>query len=68
MVRDRVLYNFEQFLLRVGGANRESVQELHHQTGESFECTRNAHCRTDFDENAFGCVDVDLKQAGLVDG
>lgn len=44
------------------------MQELDHQTGEALEGTRNAHGRADFDQNAFGGVDVDLQLSGLVDG
>jgi hypothetical protein len=36
------------------------VEELDHETGEAFEGSGNAHSRADLDENAFGCVDVDL--------
>jgi hypothetical protein len=44
------------------------VKELNHETGKSFEGTRNADGGVDLDEDAFGGVDIDLKFAGLVDG
>lgn len=37
VVRDRVLNDLEQFLLRVRGLNREPVEQLHHETGEPLE-------------------------------
>lgn len=44
------------------------MQELDHQPGEPLEGTGNAHGRANFDENAFGCVDVYLELAGFIDG
>jgi hypothetical protein len=43
------------------------MEELNHETGESFEGTRDTDCRTDFDEDAFGSVDVDFEFTSLVD-
>ena len=43
------------------------MKELDHKAGESFECSGYADRRTDFDEDAFGCMDVDLQLASLVD-
>ena len=44
-----------------------SVQELDHESSESLEGTRNAHCRADPYEHILGGVDVDLELARLVD-
>ena len=68
MVGDRILDDLEQLLLRVGGANRESVEKLNHKPRKAFESTRYPDSRTDFDKNPFGGVYVDLELAGLVDG
>ena len=68
MVGDGVLDHFQQFFLRGGGADREGVQKLYHQAGETLEGSRDADAGADFDEDAFGGVDVDLEFAGFVDG
>lgn len=44
------------------------VQQLHHQTSEALECTRDAHSGADPDEDIARSLDVDLKLARLVDG
>jgi len=43
------------------------VKKLDHETSEAFEGTWNSDSRANFDEDAFGGVDVDLQLAGLVD-
>jgi hypothetical protein len=43
------------------------MEQLHHETSESLEGTRNAHSWADPDEYVLGSVDVDLKPARLVD-
>lgn len=68
VVRNGILNDFEQFLLRGRGTDREFVEELDHQTSEALEGTRNANCGRNFDEDAFGGVNVDLELAGFVDG
>jgi hypothetical protein len=67
VVRNRIFDDLEQFFLRIGGTNGESVQQLNHQTGEPFEGTRNADGWVNFDEDAFRSVDVDLELASLID-
>lgn len=67
VVGDGVLDNLEQLLLRVGGADRQPVQQLYHETGESLEGTGNADCRADFNQDALGGMDIDLQLAGFVD-
>jgi len=67
VVGDGILDDFEKLFLRVCGSNRQSMKELDHEACESFECSWNANCRADFDEDPFGCVDVDLQLASLVD-
>ena len=60
MVGNGVLDDFEELLLRGGGADGQFVQELDHQTSEALESTRDAHGRRDLDEDALCGVDVDL--------
>jgi hypothetical protein len=43
------------------------MEELDHKASESLKGTWNADGWADFDENAFGGVDIDLKFACLVD-
>lgn len=45
-----------------------SVQQLHHQSGETLECTWDAHCGADPDEDIACSLDVDLEPARLIDG
>jgi len=40
---------------------------LDHETSESLEGTWDADRWTDLDKNSFSCVNVDLKQASLID-
>ena len=68
MIRDRVFYDFEQLFLRIGRADREPMEQLHHEASKPFEGTRYAYCRTYLDQNSFCRVNVDLKLPGLVDG
>lgn len=67
MVRDWILDDFQEFLLRVDGSDCETMEELDHETCESLECTRNSDSGADFNEDSLGGVDVDLKFSGLVD-
>jgi hypothetical protein len=67
MIRDWVRNDLQQLLLRVDGSNGEAMEELDHETSESLEGTWDANGWADFDEDAFGGVDVDLKFACLVD-
>ena len=60
VVGDGVLDDAEEFLLGVCGADGEAVEELDHEAGETLECAWDAHGGVHFDEDAFGCVDVDL--------
>lgn len=41
---------------------------MDHETSETLECSRNADSWVDFNEDSFGCVDVDLELTSLVDG
>lgn len=68
MVSNRVLDHTKKLLVGVGGADREPVKKLHHETGEALEGSRNAHRWRHFDQDALGCMDVNLEPAGLVDG
>lgn len=44
------------------------MQQLDHETSESFEGSWYTHAWIDFDQDAFGSVDKDLQPSGLVDG
>lgn len=68
MVGDRVLDNLEKLFLRVGRTDGESVEQLHHETGEPLECSRDTDGRVDFDQDALGGVDENLEPTGLVHG
>lgn len=68
MVGDGVLDHLEQALVRGGGADVETVEELDHQTGEPLERPWDSDGRVDLDEDLVGGVDVHLELAGLVDG
>jgi len=67
MIGDGVFDDLEQLLLRVGGPDREPMQQLDHQAGEAFESSRNTHRRADLDQDALDGLDVDLELSGLVD-
>lgn len=68
MVGDWVLDDLEELFLGIGGANGEAMQQLDHQTGETLESSGNADGGVDFDQDALGSVDENLKPTGLVDG
>lgn len=44
------------------------MEELHHQASKAFEGSRDPDRRADFNEDAFGGVDVDLQLSRFVDG
>jgi hypothetical protein len=67
MVGNGILNHFDEFLLGRCRADLMSMQKLHHQTRESFECSRDADGRANSDEHILGRVYVDLQLAGLVD-
>jgi hypothetical protein len=67
VIRDWVRDDLQKLLLGVNRANGEAMEELDHETSESLECSWDADGWADFDENALGRVDVDLKLASLVD-
>jgi hypothetical protein len=68
VVGDGVLDDLEELLLRVGGADGETVEQLDHKTGETLEGSGNTDGGVDFDQNSLGGVDEDLEATGLVDG
>ncbi len=68
VVRDVVLDHLQELLLGGGAADREAVEELHHEAREALEGARDADGGGDFDEDVAGGVDVDLELAGFVDG
>lgn len=68
MVRDGVLDDTQQLLLRVCGSNRQAVEELDHETSKPLEGSGDSYGRGHLDQNAFGGMDVNLQLASLVDG
>ena len=68
VVGDGVLDDLDELLVGSRGADLVAMQQLHHQTGEALEGTRDAHGGVDLDEDAPRCLDVDLQLARLVDG
>jgi hypothetical protein len=54
-------------VLGVLGPNAQFVKKLNHEASETLEGSRYTDSRADFDENAFGGVNVDLEFAGFVD-
>lgn len=67
VIRDWVLDHLDQLLLGRSRPDLVPVQQLHHQTSKSLECTWDAHSRADPDEDVAGGLDIDLKLARLVD-
>lgn len=61
------MYNLEQFLLRRGRLDGETVKQLDHETSESLECTWYTDRGADFDEDALCGMNVDLELSSLVD-
>lgn len=68
VVGDGVLNNSQKLLLRSRGANRQTVQQLHHETGKALEGSGNTDGGRNLDQNSLGCVNVDLQLTSLVDG
>lgn len=68
VVGDGVLDDLQQLFLGVDRSNRESMEQLHHETCKAFERSRDSHGRADLDQHPLGGVDEDLQLAGLVDG
>ena len=67
MVGDGVLDDLQQLFLRIHRSNGESMQQLHHETGEPLEGSGDTNGRADLDQYAFGGVDKDLQFSRLVD-
>jgi len=68
VVGDGVLDHLQQLLLRVSGADGQTVEQLDHQTRKTLEGSGNADGGVDFNQNTLGSVDEDLQAASLVDG
>lgn len=68
MVGDGILNDLEELLLRRGGADRQLMKELDHETGEALEGTWDADSGRDLDQDTFGGVDINLKLASLIEG
>lgn len=68
MIRDRILDYSQQLFLGVGGTDRESVEELDHQTSKPLERSGNANGGVHFNQDPLRRMDVDLELARLVDG
>lgn len=67
VIRDGILDDPQKLFATTHAADAELVQKLDHESGETFEGSRNAHVRVDFDENTTGGVDVDLEETGFVE-
>lgn len=68
VARDGAGHDLEQFLRGGGGADGEAVEELDHQAGEALERAGEADGGADGDERVVGGGDVDLEEAGFVEG
>lgn len=68
VIRDWVLDDLEELLLRIDRPYGEFVKKLDHEASKTLECARNTHGRADFDQYTFSSVDVDLQLPSLVDG
>ena len=64
---DWILYDTKKCVRTINSTNFEFVQELHHQTTETLDCTRNTQGRMNFNENIFGSAKINLKQACFVE-
>lgn len=67
VIGDGVLDYLNKLLLGRSGPDLMSVEQLHHQTSESLECSRNADCWADADQHILRRLNVDLELARLVD-
>lgn len=67
VIRDGILDDVDQLLLRGRRTNRKTVQQLDHQTGKPLESTWYPHRRADLDEHILRGMDVNLEFASLVD-
>lgn len=68
VISNGVLDHSQQLIIRVGGSDRQSVQQLNHETCESLERSGNSDRRGNFDEDALGGVNINLQLSSLVDG
>jgi len=66
MVSNRIRDDSKEFFVGVGRPNGESVEELNHETGESLEGSGNPDRGRYFNQDALGCVYVDLQPPGLI--
>ena len=67
VIGDGVLDNLDELLLGRGRPNLVPVQQLHHQTSKTLECSWDAHSGADPNEDVACSLDVDLQFACLVD-
>jgi len=67
MVSNWILNYFEELLRGSCGTDGHAMQQLNHEAGKALESARDPDGRIDFDEDAFRCVDVNLKPTGFVD-
>ena len=68
MIRDGVLDDLQELGRRIRGLDGKLVQKLNHQTCKSGKGSRYSGLGVDLDENVVGRMNVDLKQAGSVEG
>ena len=68
VICEGVLDDLDELFVGGGRADLVTVQQLHHQTSEALEGTRNADGGVDLDKHAPSGLDVDLQLTRLVDG
>lgn len=67
MIGDWILDHLKQLFLRVGRADGQPVQQLHHQSSKSLEGAGYSHRWADLDEDALGGMNVYLEFSSLVE-
>lgn len=68
VVSNRILYHFEQFLLRVHRSDGQFVKQLDHETCKSLESPGDPDRWIDLNEDPLGCVNVNLESSSFIDG
>lgn len=67
MIRDGILNDLDELLLRGCGADHVSVKQLHHETGKALEGSGYPNGRADLNEHVLRRLYVDLELSSLVD-
>ena len=66
MIRDWVLYDFQQFQARVRSLDRELVQQLYNEASKTRKCPGDPRLRVDLNEDVIGGTNVNLNKRQLV--